>query len=875
MKANFGFQNLCGTVYRQGNVVFTPDGNSVLSPVGNRVSVFDLVNNKSRTLPFENRKNILSIALSPDGKVLLSIDEDGRALFVHFRKGTVLHHINFKAKVLASSFSPDGKYIAVTHGNQTHVWKTPSHLVREFAPFVLHRVYTGHHDEVTSITWSRSSRFFVTTSRDMTAKLYTLHPTEGFKPKTFAGHRDLVVGAYFSADEKTIYTVSRDGAVYTWQAKQTEDDEDSDMEVDVLDAPESVDDAVKLDNRVAYTRWGLAKRDYFNQAHTQVVCTVFHAKTSLLVVGFSTGIFGLYEMPSFTNIHTLSISQEKIAAVAINPSGEWLAFGAKGLGQLLVWEWQSESYVLKQQGHYYDMNTLTFSQDGQNVATGGEDGKVKVWNVRSGFCFVTFNEHSASVSAVEFAKQGQVLFTASLDGTVRAFDLVRYRNFRTFTSPTPVQFSSIAVDPSGEVVCAGSQDSFEIYMWSVQTGKLLDILTGHTAPISCLAFSPGGDQIASSSWDKTIRVWSVFGRSRATEPFQLSTEVLSVAYRPDGKELAASSLDGQITFFDVAESKQTGVMEGRKDISGGRMIDDRMSAANNASTKYFNSMAYTADGSCLIAGGSSKYVVIYDVRDGVMVKKFQISENLSLDGTQEFLDSRRLTDAGPIDNLDLRGEEEDLQDRLDTTLPGAQRGDLSKRKYRRAARTMCVKFSPTGRMWAAASTEGLLIYGLDETTVFDPFDLDIDITPQALVDTIADGDFLLALIMAFRLNEKTLIQRAYEAVPPSDIKLLARQIPQVYLLAFLRFIAHHAETQPHVEFDLLWITALLTAHGAYLSGRSGDFASVFRALQKGVIDFEQNIAKICNDNNFALEYVISHTAKEENELKGDEDMVSI
>jgi WD40 repeat protein len=75
MKANFRFHNLCGTVYRQGNVLFTPDGNSVLSPVGNRVSVFDLVSNKSRTLPFENRKNIACIALSPDGNLLLSIDE--------------------------------------------------------------------------------------------------------------------------------------------------------------------------------------------------------------------------------------------------------------------------------------------------------------------------------------------------------------------------------------------------------------------------------------------------------------------------------------------------------------------------------------------------------------------------------------------------------------------------------------------------------------------------------------------------------------------------------------------------------------------------------------------------------------------------------
>ena len=81
---------------------------------------------------------------------------------------------------------------------------------------------------------------------------------------------------------------------------------------------------------------------------------------------------------------------------------------SSALGQLLVWEWQSESYVLKQQGHYFDMNTLAYAPDGQNVATGGDDGKVKIWNTVSGFCFVTFSEHSAAISAVEFAKQGQV-----------------------------------------------------------------------------------------------------------------------------------------------------------------------------------------------------------------------------------------------------------------------------------------------------------------------------------------------------------------------------------------------------------------------------------------------------------------------------------
>ncbi|KAG9220133.1 hypothetical protein CCMSSC00406_0007172 [Pleurotus cornucopiae] len=832
MKANYKFSNICGTVYRQGNVLFTPDGNSILSPVGNRVSVFDLVNNKSFTFPFENRKNIAAIALSPDANVLLSVDEDGRALLVNFRRGVVLHHFSFHKPVKDVQFSPDGKYIAVTHGSHVQVWRTPNHLVREFAPFVLHRTYTGHHDDVLSIQWSPDSQCFMTASRDMTARLFTLNPVEGFRPKTFAGHRDVVLGAFFAADGGSVSEL----LVHTVSEIMQECD--------------------------ANTRWGVHKRNYFRQPGTKVVCTTFHRASSLLVVGFSTGVFGLWELPDFSNIHTLSISQEKISSVAINASGEWLAFGAKKLGQLLVWEWQSESYILKQQGHYFDMNALSYAPDGQTIATGGDDGKIKVWSAHSSFCFITFNEHTAPVSAVAFAKQGSVLFSASLDGTVRAYDLVRYRNFRTFTSPAPVQFSSLAVDPSGEVVAAGSTDSFEVYMWSVQTGKLLDILTGHEGPVCALAFNPAGaNQLASGSWDRTVRVWSVFGRSRAVEPFVLGSDVLSIAFKPDGKELAASTLDGQIVFFDVDQGKQTNVIEGRKDISGGRKADDRVSAANSTSGKSFNSLAYSADGRCVLAGGNSKYVVLYDVQngEGVMLKKFQISENLSLDGTEEFLDSRKVNDAGiNVDLIDRRGEESDLEDRMDLSLPGAARGagDMSVRKYRQEARTKCIRFSPTGRAWAAASTEGLLIYSLDENITFDPFDLSMDLTPQAVLAVLGEREYLKALIMALRLNERSLIQKVYESVPRGDIRLVARQVPVVYLAQLLRLIGEHMEMGPHLEFDLVWAGSVMAAHGRILRDRAGEYASVFRILQRALSGLEKEVGRLCDDNISALSYLI-------------------
>ncbi len=61
-------------------------------------------------------------------------------------------------------------------------------------------------------------------------------------------------------------------------------------------------------------------------------------------------------------------------------AGDWIALGCAKLGQLLVWEWRSESYVYRQQGHFYDITSLDWSPDGALIATGADDAKVKVVN---------------------------------------------------------------------------------------------------------------------------------------------------------------------------------------------------------------------------------------------------------------------------------------------------------------------------------------------------------------------------------------------------------------------------------------------------------------------------------------------------------------
>ena len=123
--------------------------------------------------------------------------------------------------------------------------------------------------------------------------------------------------------------------------------------------------------------------------------------------------------------------------------------------------------------------------------------------------------------------------------------ICRYRNFRTFASPRPVQFSCLTLDPSGEVVCAGSHDTFEVYVWSMQNGRLLEVgsrdrscdyhvimfsslqlLTGHEAPVSSLSFSSSRALLVSGSWDKTARLWDVFESKGATETLQLTSDGL-------------------------------------------------------------------------------------------------------------------------------------------------------------------------------------------------------------------------------------------------------------------------------------------------------------------------------------------------------------
>ncbi|GFY51308.1 periodic tryptophan protein 2 homolog [Trichonephila inaurata madagascariensis] len=893
MKFSFKFSNLLGTVYNKGTLLFTSDGNILISPVGNRISLYDLRRNKSETLPIEGRYNFTTLALSPNGMLLIAVNERGEALLISVPHRIVIYRFNFGRPVTDVKFSPNGKYLAVNKENKLYVYQAPSCNAKRFNPFVLERVFSCSHDSTLCIDWTSDSRVLAVGGADMTTKIYALTPFENLSVYSLGGHTDSITGCFFEENSFNLYTVSKNGVLCAWECNIKLDDlipkEKNIQEIDknhkdeddIL--PKEKEEIVienPTDNRFFYRRIGRhflrdAIKDNKDKDNKErfvfLSSAAFHRKTHILVAGFSNGSFLLYDMPACNQIHSLSLSNQMIASIAFNNTGDWIALGSEGIGQLVVWEWQSESFVMKQQGHFNNMNCLAYSPDGLYIASGGEDGKVKIWDTYSGFCFVTFTEHSSSITGVQFCQNGKAVVSASIDGTVRAFDLIRYRNFKTYTTPEPIQFSCVAVDRSSEIICAGSQDSFEIYVWYLKTAHLLSILAGHEAPISQISINPVDLYVASSSWDKTVRLWNISGSKSVRETIQLTADGLCVAYRPDGIELAVATLDGQILFFHPPTLEQTGSIEGRSDLYVGRRQTDMITPKKLLKSQGFTSLCYTGDGECILAAGKSKFVCIYNVPQKILLKKFEITANLSFDAVEDFINRRHMTEFGNKELIEERMDEE----LISIPVPGSKKIDKSSRSLRPEIAVAGIQFSPTGRAWAATTTEGLLVYSLDNTLVFDPFDLDINITTDSVRDTLKKGDFSQSILMALRLNLTEITQEVLESIGVDSIETLASYLPELYVEKLLRFVVDQLETTPHIEFYVKWVQCLLTSHGISLKRRLRANMGTLLNMQKCLSRRLEEIGKMCENSKSMLQYACALNNIKKHEIDSVEDSETV
>ncbi|MDX2230735.1 MAG: caspase family protein [Leptolyngbyaceae cyanobacterium bins.349] len=211
------------------------------------------------------------------------------------------------------------------------------------------------------------------------------------------------------------------------------------------------------------------------------------------------------------------------------------------------------------QGHTNYVGGVSFSPDGQIIATASDDKTVKLWNL-AGQEIRTLTGHTEPVVDVSFSPDGQTIGTASMDGTARLWG--QNGNFLRELKGHTGTVWQVSFSPDQQTIATASSDQ-TVKLWDYQ-GNHKNTLRGHTDRVFTVQFQPPkGELIATAGRDQTIRFWTLAGQS--SPPLKGHTNwIFKVNFSPNGQTLASASYDKTAALWDVVTRSRQAVLKGHQ-----------------------------------------------------------------------------------------------------------------------------------------------------------------------------------------------------------------------------------------------------------------------------------------------------------------------
>lgn len=214
----------------------------------------------------------------------------------------------------------------------------------------------------------------------------------------------------------------------------------------------------------------------------------------------------------------------------------------------VVFIWSVDSYDLLttiSPHHPTWINSLNFSPDGTQLASGSKDDIVRVWAPS----VTAPHAHIAKVICVVFSADGELIATRSRDSTIIIWEARTGKLVRKLEGHTS-HVKTVAFSPDRQrLVSVG--DGRLVRVWNIKTGELMQSLSGHTKAIWTLALSRDGEMAATGSKDKTIRLWEMTaGNLEHIRTLKARFYISTLAFSPDRQRLVSGG-SGGISVWDV------------------------------------------------------------------------------------------------------------------------------------------------------------------------------------------------------------------------------------------------------------------------------------------------------------------------------------
>lgn len=321
---------------------------------------------------------------------------------------------------------------------------------------------------------------------------------------------------------------------------------------------------------------------------------------------------------------------DKVWSVSFSSDGQTIASGSDD-GDVILWDKDGKHLTtLKSKGGR--ISSVSFSPDGL-IAAGSSDRKIKLWN-KDHVPIKSIIGHKDKVWDVKFSPDGQIIASASKDKTVKLWS----QDGRLLkTIPHDDEVYSVSFSLNGQTIVSGGKDK-KVRLWN-KNGGLLNTFTGHTEQIMKVIFSPDGKTIASASTDDTVRLWQLDG-TPAIKLIKTNNNVYSISFSRDGQTLVSANGDNSVQLWDLKGNLLNTLQKHDDSVLDVKFSPDGKTIAsagadnqvklwsneqNQVKTLYshpgsVNTVSFSPDNTRLVSGGEDSEVILWKY-DGTLIQR--------------------------------------------------------------------------------------------------------------------------------------------------------------------------------------------------------------------------------------------------------------